>query len=96
MTDKFGKHEHTEQAASFEQSLRDSGIPEQQAGYFNSQLGDGGVLVTVHSGPERASKALSILQQNGANIGTAAAESIRRPSTNSMKKLERLPKATTF
>ena len=74
LTDRFGKHEHTEQASELEESLRDSGIPEQQASYFNSELGRGGVLITVHAGPERANKALSILQQNGADVGSAAAE----------------------
>jgi len=57
-----------------EESLRDAGIPEQQASYFNSELGRGGVLITVHAGPERVTKALSILQQNGADVGSAAAE----------------------
>jgi uncharacterized protein (TIGR02271 family) len=74
LTNRFGKHEHTERAADLEESLRDSGIPEQQASYFNSELGRGGVLVTVHAGAERATKALSILQQNGADVGSAAAE----------------------
>ncbi|HZR65368.1 MAG TPA: YsnF/AvaK domain-containing protein [Terriglobales bacterium] len=70
----LGKHEHTERAEDLEESLRDCGIPEQQAGYFNSELGRGGVLVTIHAGPERATKALSILQQNGADVGSASAE----------------------
>jgi len=74
VTDRFGKHEHTENANDLEESLHDSGIPEQQASYFNSELGRGGVLITVHVGPERTTKALSILQQNGADVGTAAAE----------------------
>src|SRR5438874_3131648 len=74
LTDRFGKHEHTEQANELEESLRDAGIPEQQASYFNSELGRGGVLITVHAGPERVTKALSILQQNGADVGSAAAE----------------------
>jgi uncharacterized protein (TIGR02271 family) len=74
VTDRFGKHEHTEHANDLEESLRGSGIPEQQASYFNSELGRGGVLITVHAGPERITKALSILQQNGADVGTAAAE----------------------
>ena len=34
----------------------------------------GGVLVTVHAGAERATQARSILQRNGADVGTAAAE----------------------
>ena len=74
MTDRFGKHEHTENANDLEESLQDSGIPEQQASYFNSELGRGGVLITVHAGPERTTKALSILQQNGADVGSATAE----------------------
>src|SRR5438874_5569917 len=73
LTDRFGKHEHTEQASDLEESLRESGIPEQQASYFNSELGRGGVLVTVHAGPEKATKALTILQQNGADVGSTAA-----------------------
>src|SRR5205823_1421470 len=74
VTDRFGKHEHTEHANDLEESLRDSGVPEQQASYFNSELGRGGVLITVHAGPERSTKALSILQQNGADVGSATAE----------------------
>jgi|ERR1051326_6749190 uncharacterized protein (TIGR02271 family) len=74
VTNRFGKHEHTEHASDLQQSLRDSGIPEQQADYFNSALSRGGVLVTVHGGAERATKALSILQQNGADVGSAATE----------------------
>jgi uncharacterized protein (TIGR02271 family) len=74
LTTRFGKHEHTEHASDLEESLHDSGIPEQQASYFNSELGRGGVLITVHAGPETATKALSILQQNGADVGSAAAE----------------------
>src|SRR5438045_1796889 len=74
VTDRFGKHEHTENASDLEESLHDSGIPEQQASYFNSELGRGGVLITVHAGPERTTKALSILQQNGADVGSATAE----------------------
>ena len=74
LTTRFGKHEHTERANELEESLRDAGIPEQQASYFNSELGRGGVLITVHAGPERVTKALSILQQNGADVGSAAAE----------------------
>src|SRR5437764_2192643 len=73
VTDRFGKHEHTEHASDLEDSLRDSGIPEQQASYFNSELSRGGVLITVHAGAERSSKALSILQANGADVGTTAA-----------------------
>ena len=74
LTSKFGKHEHTENASDLEESLRDSGIPEQQASYFNSELGKGGVLIAVHSGPDRATRATAILQQNEADIGSAAAE----------------------
>lgn len=74
LTNTFGRQERTEEASELEDSLRESGVPEQQASYFNSQLGKGGVLVTVHAAPEKASKAVSILQQNGADVGTAAAE----------------------
>jgi uncharacterized protein (TIGR02271 family) len=74
LTSRFGKEEHTEHAEDFEDSLRGSGIPEQQAGYFNSELAKGGVLVTVHAAPERATKAVSILQQNGADVGATAAQ----------------------
>src|SRR5437868_1783571 len=42
MTDRFGKHEHTEHSQDLEESLSDAGIPEQQASYFNSALGQGG------------------------------------------------------
>jgi uncharacterized protein (TIGR02271 family) len=71
---KFGKQEHTDQAVELEESLRESGIPEQQASYFNSQLSRGGALVTVRAGAERSTEAVAILQQNGADAGTAAAE----------------------
>jgi uncharacterized protein (TIGR02271 family) len=74
LANRFGKHEHTEHASDLQRSLLDSGIPEQQASYFNSELARGGVLVTVHAGADRATKAISILQQNGADVGSAAAE----------------------
>jgi len=74
MTDRFGRHEHTEHAQDLEESLSDSGIPEYQARYFNSALEEGGVLVTVHGGPEQTAKAVSILQRNGADVGSTAAE----------------------
>ncbi|MBV9342896.1 MAG: YsnF/AvaK domain-containing protein [Acidobacteria bacterium] len=74
LTNRFGKHEHTEEASEFQDSLRESGVPEQQASYFNSLLGSGGVLVTVHAGPERATQALSVLQRNGADVGATSAE----------------------
>jgi uncharacterized protein (TIGR02271 family) len=74
MTDRFGRHEHTEHSRDLEESLNDSGIPEYQARYFNSALEEGAVLVTVHGGPEQTTKAVSILQQNGADIGSTAAE----------------------
>jgi uncharacterized protein (TIGR02271 family) len=74
LSERFGKHDHTEQAKDLEDTLSDSGIPEQQARYFNSELGRGAVLVTVHAGAQRTTKGLSILQQNGADVGSAAAE----------------------
>jgi uncharacterized protein (TIGR02271 family) len=70
---KFGKQERTEHATDLEESLRHSGIPSQRASYFNSQLGRGGVLITVHAGAGRSSEALSILQRNGADVGNEAA-----------------------
>jgi uncharacterized protein (TIGR02271 family) len=73
LTSRLGKHEHSEHAEDFEDSLRDAGIPEQQAGYFNSALAEGGVLVTVHTNGARTPEALAILQRNGADVGTAAA-----------------------
>ncbi len=82
LTGTFGKHEHTERASDLEDSLRQSGIPQQQAGYFNSELDKGGVLVTVHAGSQRANEAVSILQQNGADIGSAAAEWRRGSQTS--------------
>jgi uncharacterized protein (TIGR02271 family) len=74
ISSRFGKEEHTEHATDLEESLRDSGIPDQQARYFNSELGRGGALVTIHTDPERSNKALAILQRNGADVGSAAAE----------------------
>src|SRR5438874_13108393 len=46
VTDRFGKNEHTEHATDLEDPLHESGITEQQASYFNSELGRGGVLIT--------------------------------------------------
>src|SRR5438874_11902951 len=70
ITGKFGKQEHTEQAEELHETLRESGVPEQQARYFNSVIGQGGVLVTAHADAARASQAMSILQRNGADVGT--------------------------
>ena len=96
LSSKFGKHEHTEQASDLEESLRESGIPEQQASYFNSELGRGGVLVTVHAGPERATKALTILQQNGADVGsTAAGQQRTGPSAVSPTATSAVPRASS-
>lgn len=75
----FGRHEHAESAEALELSLRDSGIPEREAGYFDSELRKGGVLVTVYGDSQTANKATQILQANGADVGSAAAE-WRRPS----------------
>jgi uncharacterized protein (TIGR02271 family) len=74
LTSKFGKHEYTEEADVLENSLTESGIPQQQARYFNSELGKGGVLVTVHGDSQNSSEAVQILQRNGADVGSAAAE----------------------
>src|SRR5438270_13701091 len=49
VTSKFGKREHTEQASDLHDSLRDSGVPDEQAHYFNSVLAEGGVLITFHT-----------------------------------------------
>ena len=72
VTSKFGKHGHTEQATDLHNSLIDSGVPDQQARYFNAALGRGGVLVTVHCGPQRSAQAVSILLKNGADVGSEA------------------------
>jgi uncharacterized protein (TIGR02271 family) len=74
VSSRFGKEEHTEHATDLEESLRDSGIPDQQARYFNSELGRGGALLTIYANPDRSNKALAILQRNGADVGSAAAE----------------------
>ncbi len=70
LSSKFGKHEHTEDVSDFHDSLTESGVPEHQARYFNSTLGRGGVLVTVHCGPDRSAQARSILERNGADLGS--------------------------
>src|SRR5438270_12468262 len=57
VTSRFGKHERTEHANDLHDSLRDAGVPEQQAEYFNSVLADGGVLIIVHTHSARASQA---------------------------------------
>jgi uncharacterized protein (TIGR02271 family) len=74
ITSKLGKHERTEHANDLHESLVDSGVPDQQARYFNSVLAQGGVLVTVHTGADRAPKAIGILQRNGADVGSGATE----------------------
>jgi uncharacterized protein (TIGR02271 family) len=78
----FGKREHTEHENEFHESLRDSGVPDEQARYFNSVLGQGGVLVTVHADPQRASEALAILQQNGADVGAGSTGAERMESSD--------------
>jgi uncharacterized protein (TIGR02271 family) len=74
VSSRFGKEEHTEHASDLEGSLRDSGIPDQQARYFNAELDRGGALITVHADSGRTTKALSILQRNGADVGSASTE----------------------
>ncbi len=92
LTNKFGQQEHTEHASDLHESLRDSGVPDQQARYFNSVLGSGGVLITVHTDAARAPQAVSILQRNGADVGTAAAEWERsrsvRPEESSGQRIQ--------
>jgi uncharacterized protein (TIGR02271 family) len=82
ITNKFGKHEHTEHAEELNETLCDSGVPEQQARYFNSVLGKGGVLITVRADPARAPQAMSILQRNEADVGAGAAEWERSQSAS--------------
>jgi uncharacterized protein (TIGR02271 family) len=81
VTSKFGKQEHTEQASDLHESLRDSGVPDEQARYFNSVLAEGGVLITVHTDRAHTSQAISILERNGADVGTVAAEWARSRAT---------------
>jgi len=65
----FGKEEHLESAADLEDSLHACGLPEGQAQYFNRAIADGDILITVKAEDERASRAQSILQRAGADIG---------------------------
>ena len=66
----FGKHEHAETAADFEDTLQESGMPADQASYFNSSLDRGNVLVTVCAG-DRVQLAREILQRTGADMGSS-------------------------
>jgi uncharacterized protein (TIGR02271 family) len=68
----FGKQEHVESASDLEGSLRDSGMPEQQAQYFNRSLSDGDILLTVRAQGERAVRASEILRQVGADVADNA------------------------
>jgi len=63
LTNKFGQQEHTEHASDLHESLRDSGVPDQQARYFNSVLGSGGVLITVHTDAARAPQAVATMPE---------------------------------
>lgn len=65
----FGKQEHMESASDLEDSLRESGLPESQAQYFNRSLNEGDILITLKAQGERAARALEILRQTGADIG---------------------------
>jgi len=64
----FGKEEHLESSSELEDSLRASGLPKNQAQYFNRSLSHGGVLITVRAQGERATKAQQILSQLGADL----------------------------
>ena len=69
----FGKEEHTESVDDFQNSLQACGVPDNQAQYFNNAIGEGDILVTVNAKDERASRARSILQQEGADIASDTA-----------------------
>ena len=90
VSSRFGKEEHTEQAEDLEDSLRDSGIPDQQARYFNSELSSGGALITVYADPGRTTQALAILQRNGADVGSASAQWKGKGNSQSVEGTQRM------
>jgi uncharacterized protein (TIGR02271 family) len=55
-------------------SLQKSGMPEDKARYFGQRMQKGGWLVMVNTSGGRASEAITILERNGADIGSAAAD----------------------
>src|SRR5262249_39837932 len=53
------------------------GIPEEEARYLGQRVGEGGTLVTVTSGVERAARAVDILRSEGGDIGPASRLAVR-------------------
>lgn len=77
----FGDRDHTRTAEEFRDSLSAQGISADEAGYFDDQLRSGGILVTVRTDDGRANEALRILQQNGADTGSAAGGYLRNETS---------------
>ena len=61
--------DHTVSGSEFTRDLTELGMPEADAKHFEDGVARGGALVTVKA-DERASEAVQILQQNGADLGS--------------------------
>jgi hypothetical protein len=66
----------------FEGTLAHCGISGDQARYFTANIHSCGCLVTVNASPDRSLDAAAILEKNGADTGTGAANSGRTPAPN--------------
>lgn len=83
--DAFGGRERTVDESDytysedFEGSLAGAGLTRDQSRYFGSHL-HSGVLVTVRTSGGRTGEALAILERNGADVGSGAAQFSKQPS----------------
>ena len=87
----FGKHQHPESSTQVEESLKSSGIPEQQSQYFNAALDEGDILINVRASGERADTATRILREAGADVANDTARVGSRrdaPNTQGEQRIE--------
>lgn len=68
----YGSDDDFAYGEDFPRHLSSAGLSENESRYFGSRLHEGGCLVTVNTAGGRAAEAISILERNGADIGSGA------------------------
>jgi len=76
--------DHVSSASDFKQSLSQLGMSAADADYFEDGVARGEALVTVEAG-SRASEALQILADHGADLGSAKGSAAALPATGSQR-----------
>ncbi len=77
--DKFQHDQQHRTYTDVRGTLDEMGVPGSLATRFESRVRNGGVLVTAHCGGRDCGEALSILERDGADIGTGAASAAQVP-----------------